>query len=158
MSYNDTISKNLIKSVEISIGNTRFVDDMNGIVEVLPPLGSEHSTLKGEVKTVGKCYKCQNEIIHSMSISCEGTCYMCWKCLEFQHIVKETELKKGHNAMCKSIIPKCYDNGCIGKRLVQPCYFFNKCKKYTRDCSECLNKVFFGINGYCDGCLTTISN
>ena len=43
MSYNDTISKNLIKSVEISIGNTRFVDDMNGIVE-------------GEVKTVGKCY------------------------------------------------------------------------------------------------------
>ena len=89
MSYNDTISKNLIKSVEISIGNTRFVDDMNGIVEV---------------KTVGKCYKCQNEIIHSMSISCGGTCYRCFQCLEIQHIDEDDKIIKGHNVICKEYI------------------------------------------------------
>lgn len=143
MSWKDALSNNMIKSVKINIGKTQFIDNGNNIIEV---------------KTIGKCYNCHNNINHSMSISCDGKCYMCWKCLEFQHIIKETELNKGHNPMCKNIVPKCYNNGCKGERLVQPCFFYEICKNYTRDCSECLNKAFFGINGYCDGCFTTIPN
>jgi hypothetical protein len=129
-------SEGFVRLVTINIGNTKFVDGI-------------------EVKTIGECYNCHNNINHSVSKSCNGTCYMCWKCLEFQHIIGKDELKKGHNIICKSIIPKCYNNKCKGERLVQQCYLYNKCKNYTKNCSECIEKVF-GMNGYCDGCLTKI--
>jgi hypothetical protein len=89
MSWKDTISKNLIKSVEIKIGNVKFVDDMNNIIEV---------------KTIGKCYNCHNDINHIMSISCGGTCYRCFQCLEIQHIDEDNKIIKGHNVICKEYI------------------------------------------------------
>ena len=89
MSWKDTISKNLIKSVEVNIGNVKFVDDMNNIIEV---------------KTVGKCYNCHNDINHSMSVSCDGKCYMCYKCLEIQHLDEDNKIIKGHNVICKEYI------------------------------------------------------
>lgn len=130
-------SEGFIKSVTINIGNTKFIDNI-------------------EVKTIGKCYNCHNDINHSMSIGCDGKCYMCWKCLEFQHIIKETELKKGHNPMCKNIIPKCYNNKCNGERLVQPCFFYKTCKKYTQDCIECMKTHH--ISGYCNTCSEKFPN
>ena len=85
MSWKDTIGNNLIKSVEISIGNVKFVDDMNSIKEV---------------KTVGNCYNCSNNINHSISISCDKTCYYCWKCFTIQHLDNDDKIIKGHNIIC----------------------------------------------------------
>ena len=87
-----TKNEGFVRLVEINIGNTKFVDDMDSITEV---------------KTIGKCYKCKNNINHNISICCDGSCYMCFKCLAFQHIIRETVginpplINKGHNIICK---------------------------------------------------------
>jgi hypothetical protein len=59
MSWKDTISKNLIKSVKFD--KVKFIDDdiNDNIIE---------------------CYN---------YISCDGKCYWCFECCEYQHINKE---------------------------------------------------------------------
>jgi len=77
MSWKDTISKNLIKSVKFGIGNVKFIDD--DIIE---------------------CYNCRNELKYERYISCDGKCYWCFECCEYQHINKENKITKGHNITC----------------------------------------------------------
>jgi hypothetical protein len=78
-------SEGFVRLVTINMGNTKFVDGI-------------------EVKTIGECYNCHNNINHSVSKSCNGTCYMCWKCLEIQHIDKINNVVKGHNIICDRYI------------------------------------------------------